>query len=194
MGEIPNVNREDAKIMRQFFCAISRSRRANASMPAMLAYAIAANVMLLALVGCGKHHGERGELYPAEGQVFLNQQPLAGAIVVLYPQGLADAKAVPSRAQTGPDGRFRVGTFAAADGAPEGEYAVTVVQYPLQQDGSGWTAGPNALPAKYASLKTTDLRVQIGDGENTLPALVLAGPNRPRGNAQVSSFYQYQSQ
>ena len=178
--------------MRFLFCALRHSRRTNACSASMLAFALAATVMGLTLVGCGSRHGDRGTLYPAEGQVFLNKEPLAGALVVLYPQGVSDEKPVPSRAQTGPDGRFRVSTFGTADGAPEGEYAVTVVQYPLQQDGSGWVSSPNALPKKYASPKTTDLRVQIGDGKDTLPALVLTNPNASTGNGQASNYYQFQ--
>jgi hypothetical protein len=127
------------------------------------------------LAGCGKGNG-RGPLYPAEGQVLLNRRPLGGAIVVLYPQGVADEKAVPSRAQTGPDGKFHVGTFDVADGVPAGQYAVTVIHYPMRQNNGGWTSGANDLPQKYASPKTTDLRVKIGDGTKTLPTLVLQAP------------------
>lgn len=175
-----------------FYCASPFPRPASTWLRMMLSSAFVVAVMVPVLAGCGKRHGDRGALYPAEGQIFLNKEPLAGALVVLYPQGLSDAKAVPSRAQTGPDGRFRVSTFGTADGAPEGEYTVTVVQYPLQQDGSGWVSGPNALPTKYASPKTTDLRVQIGDGKNTLPVLALASRKASRGNGQVSNYSQSQ--
>jgi hypothetical protein len=176
--------------MRSICSVLLRSLRISAGSPTRLAYGLAATAIALTFIGCGRPIGDRGELYPAEGQVLLNTAPLAGALVVLYPQGLPDAKAIPSRAQTGPDGRFRVSTFGTADGAPNGEYAVTVVQYPWQQDGSGWVAGPNALPAKYASPKTTDLRVQIGPDKDKLPALVLASSGALRGNGQASHYYQ----
>jgi hypothetical protein len=161
------------------------------TMPLMIVMAL----MTATLVGCGRGHGDRGAVHPAEGQVLLDKKPVAGALVVLYPRGLSDAKAVPSRAQTGPDGRFRVSTFGTADGAPEGEYSVTIVQYPLQQDsGGGWTSGANALPAKYASPKTTDLRLHIGEGKSELPTLVLASPKKPQGNRQAYNNYNFQSQ
>lgn len=159
-----------------FYCLISRDQQRNACRSTMCMAALAMAAIAMMLTGCGKANGGRGPAHPAEGQITWNKAPLAGAQVVLYPQGLADATAVPSRAQTGPDGRFRVSTFGTEDGAPEGEYAVTVVHYPMQKDGSGWVSGPNDLPAKYASLKTTDLRVKITSGDNTLPTLALQSP------------------
>ena len=75
--------------------------------------------------------------------------------------------------ETGPDGKFHVGTYATGDGAPEGQYVVTVVHCPLVQKGSDSVPGPNVLPNKYASPKTSDLRVAIVKGANTLPVLAL---------------------
>jgi hypothetical protein len=164
-------------MMRFFVYASLRSRSTNRPARWMAPPAVIAAVLMCILVGCGKRSGDRGALYPAEGQVFVNQEPLAGALVVLYPKGEANAKAAPSRGQAGPDGRFRVGTFAADDGAPQGEYAVTVVRYPTQKQGDGgYAAGRNDLPKKYASPTTTDLRVQIGEGKKSLPPLVLLNP------------------
>jgi hypothetical protein len=159
-------------------CLIPRSQQTNACRKTMWLSAFAMAAVTITLVGCGKGNGSRGTPYPAEGQITWNKAPLAGAQVVLYPQGLPDAKAVPSRAQTGSDGRFRVSTFGAEDGAPEGEYAVTVVRYPMQKDGSGWVPGPNDLPVKYASPKKTDLRVKITSGDNKLPTLALQSPDK----------------
>jgi hypothetical protein len=141
--------------------------------------------MAMTMAGCGKRHGDRSTLYPAEGQVLWNSKPLGGAQVVFYPTGLADEKFTPSRAQTNFDGRFSLGTYATADGAPEGEYAVTVVCYPMRPKDGG--AGPNVLPKKYASPKTTDLRVKIASDTSTLPTLVLNDPQRPANSPGLSS-------
>jgi hypothetical protein len=157
----------------------------------MLSSAFVAAVMVTVLVGCGKRQGDRGTVHPVEGQVFLDKEPLAGALIAFYPKGQSSGKAKPSRAQTGPDGRFRVGTFAADDGAPEGEYAVTVIRYPVQKQGDGgYAAGQNDLPKKYASQKLTDLQVRIGDGKNSLPPLVLHAPkdkSKNRNRVSVSN-------
>jgi len=66
----------------------------------------------------------------------------------------------------------------------EGEYAVTVTYCPIvQQEGGGWSPGPNVLPPKYANPKTSELRVQVVKGANTLPALLLSGPESPKGRS-----------
>ncbi len=127
-------------------------------------------VLIAATIGCSKG---RDGVYPTEGQVLYNGKPIAGAQIVLYPEGPVEEGVVLPRAQTDTQGRFQLGTFDRADGARQGTYAVTVIQYPPQNQGSGWVAGPNSLPQKYASPKTTDLKVTIARGANTLSPLLL---------------------
>jgi hypothetical protein len=140
---------------------------------ARLALTIVAVLAAVSMAGCGRANGDRARVYPAEGQVVWNGKPLAGAQVVFYPQAESEAKASPPKAQTDSEGRFRLSTYAADDGAPEGAYAVTVLYYPPQKQDGGYVPGPNVLPKKYASPKTTDLRAQVVQGANSLPALVL---------------------
>ncbi len=71
------------------------------------------------------------------------------------------------------NGRFRLTTFAAGDGAAEGAYAVVVTCSPVVKSADGWAPGPNVLPPKYANLKTTDLRATVARGAAALPALDL---------------------
>ena len=133
-----------------------------------------AALIAMALAGCGRKVAERREVQPVEGQVIWEKKPLEGAVVIFYPQGWQtnDNTRAP-RAQTGHDGTFHVGTYGNGDGAPEGQYVVTVVHCPLVQRGSDSVPGPNVLPNKYASPKTSDLRVEVVKGANTLPALAL---------------------
>ena len=171
--------------MRLSYCLRPRWPRTHACSATMLASGLAATVMVLALVGCGKRPGDRGSLYPADGRVLWNSKPVDGAQVVFYPTELSGEKLTPSRARTNFDGRFSLGTYATADGVPEGEYAVTVVCYPMRPKDGG--AGPNVLPKKYASPKTTDLRVKIAKDSNTLPALVLNDPKPPANSRRLSN-------
>lgn len=127
----------------------------------------------LLLAGCSKGPDHRADVQPVEGQVLWNGKPLNGAQVIFYPQGEAAPGLHAPRARTGPDGRFQVGTYDTTDGAPEGEYVVTVVHFPLVQRGSDVVPGPNILPKKYANPKTTDLRIHVAKGANALPALTL---------------------
>ena len=148
----------------------SRLHGANACRGTRVILATFAAVTATMLTGCGK--SDRVDVYPTEGRILCNGKPLAGALVVLYPQGQPDAPVTP-RGQTDSDGRYTLGTYSAGDGAPEGQYAVTVLHYPMQQQNGGWTAAANALPKKYASPTTTSLRAQIARGSNSLAPLVV---------------------
>jgi len=120
------------------------------------------------MAGCGSTDGVA--LFPVEGEVRYNGQPVAGAQVVFHPCQ-ARAGVPPARAQTDASGKFQLTTFNAHDGAPAGDYAVTVEFFPLQRWQDEFLAGRNALPPKYATSATTDLRIQVASGPNKLNAL-----------------------
>ena len=154
---------------RGFHCPFPACTPPGARPPAAFVLAVVA----LATVGCGEKPLARVEVQPAEGKILWKGQPLAGAMVILYPEGEPNPSVRAPRAQTGPDGTFRVGTYDLSDGAPEGQYVVTVVHAPMVKRGGDVVPGPNLLPKKYASPKTSDLRVQVVKGTNELPALAL---------------------
>jgi hypothetical protein len=162
---------------------VSRSRRQeimNARIAVLMSIMI--TIVMFALAGCGKQATGRGPLFPAEGQILLDNKPLAEAIVTLYPQGLPPGITEPSRGITGLDGKFHLSTFSADDGVPAGEYAVTVIHYPMQKQlEGGYTAGPNDVPKKFASAKTTDLKILIAEGKTTIPALAIHTPKPKKG-------------
>jgi hypothetical protein len=63
------------------------------------------------------------------------------------------------------DGTFALSTYTANDGAPAGEYAVTVVWWKPLVDANG-KPGPNLLPERYARPETTPLRATVKAGTN----------------------------
>ncbi|MGA2031269.1 MAG: hypothetical protein ABSG68_03345 [Thermoguttaceae bacterium] len=156
------------------FSVCTLSRPLSAARPGTMRPALWAGLALAAaLAGCSRAPA-RLPVQPVEGQVLWNGKPLAGAAVVFYPQGWqTDGSTRAPRAQTGSDGKFHIGTYDKGDGAPEGQYLVTVVHFPMVPRGSDVVPGPNVLPKKYASPKTTDLHVQVTKGTNTLPVLAL---------------------
>jgi hypothetical protein len=69
-------------------------------------------------------------------------------------------------------GRFDLSTYTPRDGAPAGEYAVTIVWWvsaPAKdaQEGDDVIA-LNRLPSRYSDAKTSNLRAHIGEGPNEL--------------------------
>src|SRR5262249_58065604 len=86
--------------------------------------------ILTALVaGCGSG---RVPVYPASGQATVNGKPAAGWVVVLHPEPPPEgspAHPLP-RALVGPDGRFRLRTYAEGDGAPAGALKLSFTWMP----------------------------------------------------------------
>jgi hypothetical protein len=113
-------------------------------------------------------------VYPVQGKLTMNGEPLAGATLVFYrtdkpPEGSAKT---PPRARTNEDGTFSVSTYSGNDGAPAGRYRVT----------ASWKGGdegvvtqeqrdsmPEKLPRTYQNPKITKLRAEIQEGDNDLP-------------------------
>jgi hypothetical protein len=80
---------------------------------------------LLVVLGCGKAD-ERRPVFAVSGAVTYNGEPMAGAMISLHPLGDPDPRALRSHATADKDGRFKLSTYLSEDGAPAGEYAVTI--------------------------------------------------------------------
>lgn len=103
---------------------------------------------------------------PAGGVILHRGQPVAKATVVFHRNdGL-----VSSNATTDDAGRFMMGTYGSADGAPAGGYKVSVavsttteiepgVLAPLPEGGAR-----SPIPLTYADPSTSGLKVEIPDG------------------------------
>jgi hypothetical protein len=117
----------------------------------------------------------RPPLQPVRGQVFFAGQPAAGALVVFHPVDDPALDAPRPSALVGPDGSFRLGTFAPNDGAPVGDYRVAIA-WPAGKASADPRTGEvaNRLPARYADPLASNLRVQVREGPNDLPPFQLA--------------------
>jgi hypothetical protein len=100
---------------------------------------------------------------PVRGEVCCDGGALPGAYLTFTRIEDKGGTAVRGDAMSEGDGSFRVSTYSAFDGLPEGKYAVTAVQRrPFRrQDGSD---GPNLLPEKYAAAKTSGLTIEVKQG------------------------------
>lgn len=115
-------------------------------------------------VGVTDHY--RRPTHPVRGRISFNGVPVPGAYVVF--QGLTKEPRAPrADAFAAADGSFTLSTYTAHDGAPEGEYAVSVVWRKPFFDETG-KPGPNHLPVQYASPKTSPLKVTVKRGANDL--------------------------
>ena len=107
--------------------------------------------------------GERREpVYAVGGKVLADGKPAEGALVMFHQVGADQKTAVKPSGRTGPDGTFRMSSYTANDGAPEGEYAVTIV-WPTRPPPNRPDAedGPDRLKGRLADPKTSKWRVKV---------------------------------
>ena len=87
-------------------------------------------MMLVTAVGCGaigcSGNSDRIKVHPVRGKVVFAAPTPASAMVVFHPVGNSDPNAPRPFATLEKDGSFELSTDLSKDGAPEGEYAVTV--------------------------------------------------------------------
>ena len=105
-------------------------------------------------------------VHPVKGSVTVAGQPAVGAFVLFTPVNeVPDATDPRPRAEVEPDGSFAVSTYGSRDGAPAGEYIVTIK----------WTDRdePDRLQGRYADATTSTLRANIKEGSNELPPFKL---------------------
>lgn len=125
------------------------------------------------LAGCGPTN-ELPPCYPVRGQVLQAGKPLADAIVMLHPVSVAVEVRQKPVAYSDAEGRFSLTTYDSADGAPAGDYAVTVeLRAPRMVGEEAVRDGRNLLPVRYSKPETSTLTCTIATGENDIPPINL---------------------
>ncbi len=133
-----------------------------------------AAVLILMLSGCGDG---LPRTYPCKGMVRVNGKPVKDARVAFYYQGDLGGRTIVPMAWTEEDGSFVLSTFRSEDGAPAGDYEVTIIwpQYRNMRSGDG----PDRLQGRFADGKKGGLRAQVEAKDNELPPFELNGPVLP---------------
>jgi hypothetical protein len=121
--------------------------------------------LCLCLVSCGKSPYGDHPPYPASGQVLVNGEPAAEAVVALYHDGEWGPRTIMPQGWTDADGRFVLSTYGVNDGAPAGDYKVSI-EWPAWKKK---TLGPDKLGSKFADADTSGLTAHIEKGANELP-------------------------
>jgi hypothetical protein len=110
--------------------------------------------LCLMLCGCGKKQASRPAVHPVGGRLLVAGKPAANAEVVLYPVGGDETSLVRPHSVVEADGSYHLTTFATRDGAPVGDFAVTVVwPGPSPKGQVDDEPGPDRLQNRYADPK-----------------------------------------
>ena len=128
------------------------------------------------LTACGS---KKLPVYPVTGEVRFQGKPALGAEVIFHPQGGSE-----QQKQTRPNGRadefgkFALTTYELGDGAPAGEYQITITwPGPLPganpKDKKAALAGPDRLQGRYVDPAKSGLKATVANAANQLPVIEL---------------------
>lgn len=135
---------------------------------------IVSAAMALFVTGCG---GSAVKCVPVQGQVTVKGKPAAGAVVVFHPMNaVGDLEKLRPYATVDEQGNFSVSCNTPGDGAPPGEYRVTIaweVGAAKSADPESAEFVPDRLNGKYSKPETSGLTATINATSNQLPPFAL---------------------
>lgn len=120
------------------------------------------------LSGCSDSKEPWETTYPVSGVVTYKGTPVANADISFFPKDESFPDSVRPKAKSTTDGTFVISTYGSGDGAPAGDYKVTIVRHEIAVSKDTIVAKPNDLPNKYSKRDTTDLEVQVVSSPNDL--------------------------
>jgi hypothetical protein len=135
-------------------------------------------VLSISAAICASCSGSSREpVFPTRGQVFYQGKPVPHALVVLHSLEKKEGQQVRPHGFVDQEGRFTLTTYDPEDGAPPGEYAVTVEWWLVKSANKaqeGEDPPPlNYLPTRYSKAQTSGIRVRITEGNNDIPTIHL---------------------
>lgn len=131
----------------------------------------AGSLAVLSLVlfsGCGQGLSVPGTA-PVSGSVTSKGKPAPGMRVKFHPQFETGKVKFTPYGETGPEGRYVLNTGAPGNGAPVGDYVVTIEKPRVGTDASGLEAELDDLKGKYSDPQTSRFKVSVTNGENVIP-------------------------
>lgn len=119
-------------------------------------------IAFLTLSACASRHKDREPVYSVSGSVCYKGKPAVGAIVVFNQIGEREDKrrAIKPFARTTNDGTFKLNYYTTGDGAPAGEYVVTLV-WPSPPAADETEEGPDRLNGRYSNPTTSKWRITL---------------------------------
>lgn len=132
----------------------------------------------LALV-CGCGSSNTVTCYPVTGRVLVNGQPATGAVVVFHPVDSSEKlQALRPYGTVDSAGVYTLNCYTQGDGAPAGEYLVTIA---WEVDGAGADSDdpeasaivPDRLKGKYSDPAQSGLKALVSSGATEVPEFAL---------------------
>ncbi len=128
-------------------------------------------VVIAVVTGCNSE--SRLPVFPVTGKVTFKGQPADGAQVILFPVNTEVAAELAPSARVQKDGSFAITAYDSGDGAPEGDYVVTLSWRKVVKDKAGDFAGPNVIPKTYGSATTSPVKVSVKAAPTEIPLIAI---------------------
>ncbi len=114
--------------------------------------------------------------HPVRGQVLVSGRPAAGATVRFYSKSPGAIPVAP-QGVTDKDGFYTLSSYGQNDGAPEGEYCVSIT-WRVDEKGAAVSEDaesglPDRLGGRYANAFSSNLSAHVVAGDNTIAPLHL---------------------
>jgi hypothetical protein len=135
-------------------------------------------LFVTAICGCADAPSARA-LCSVSGQVLISGQPAANASIAFHPDADSVARNALPVAKTDAGGKFQLTTWSANDGAPPGDYDVTVVWIDASQVDECQCEDlikHDRLRGRYADPETTWLHATVRPGVQNELLLVAERP------------------
>jgi hypothetical protein len=132
-------------------------------------------ISLLAVESCKKSDGKL-PVYPAKGRILVDGNPAKDMAISFWPAKIEkDLHAYCPSGRTDENGYFQLSTYDENDGAPAGEYTVTI-EWPI-----GYSTVSNQwygdhLQGRYSNQGTSDIKVKIEAKPNELAPIRIEMP------------------
>jgi len=112
--------------------------------------------------------------HPVRGAVERAGKPIVDATVIFHPENPLPAGLHNPLAVTDAAGRYELTTLKQNDGAPAGEYRVTIELRAKRPAGEEHVRdGPHLLPEKFARRDATPFRATVRPEANEIPKLIV---------------------
>lgn len=158
--------------------------------PRRVAFGLLLALLAVTAVSCGKK-SDRKAVFQVSGKLVDGGQPAAKAMLIFHPVKDAESRSLRPVGKVADDGSFRLSTYTANDGAPAGQYAVTVVWPTVPKDAPpDLDEGPDRLEGRCNNPKKSPWRITVEEKANDLGALDLNSWPKPASSAPKASARQ----
>jgi hypothetical protein len=117
-------------------------------------------------------------VFKVHGRVTFENRPMAKAVITFHAADPGD-RSTPAHATADEDGRYVLHTYRADDGAPEGDYVVTIYWPAPRPKGAASSVTPDAdeggqlptvdrLKNRYSNASTSKLRARVEPRDNEI--------------------------